>query len=224
MAEIGAVASPIHQLFKFKHQGEVIIIRATRWTDTGIDWELAPPEPGEGRPSPESYDEELPDGWSDYNHWYEEGSDSQMFQDLIQEDWSPVYDEYEDLDWYEVEATLNSFCQNLQAARIVISPPPKPPDPAKGSRYAKGIYEHISGQAPSLMESSWGSQVTRGTLQEMGQDEFDSDTEKAKIGCKSKEKREDAPHYSTPGADFRSHPSGKSPHLGRGVRNSTEPD
>ena len=29
LAEICVVASPIHQLLKFKHQGEVIIIRAT---------------------------------------------------------------------------------------------------------------------------------------------------------------------------------------------------
>ena len=77
MAEIGAVASPVHQLLKFKHQGEVIIIRANHWVDTGTNCEPIPPELGNNRlPSLKSYDEEPSDGWSDYDHWYEEGSDS----------------------------------------------------------------------------------------------------------------------------------------------------
>ena len=63
---------------------------------------------------------------------------------MIQEDRSPVYDEYADADWYDMEAALHLLCQDLQEARVVISPPPKPPDPTERSGYPKGSYEHYS--------------------------------------------------------------------------------
>ena len=77
------------------------------------------------------------------------------------------------------------------------------------------------------MESSRRDKATRGTLQKASQDESDFDPNKARIGLKPKEKQEDVlqvPNISTLGADFRGHPSGKSLHLGKGVRNSAEPD
>ena len=40
LAEIGAVASPVHQLLKFKYQGEAIIIRANHWKDSEANWNL----------------------------------------------------------------------------------------------------------------------------------------------------------------------------------------
>ena len=133
-----------------------------------------------------------------------------------------------------MEAMLNS---PLQVAWAVVDPPPKPPDSAKGSEYTGNIYSQektksdLYGLAPkrkgNLMKASLKDKTTRGTLQEMGQDESDSNPDKARTGNKPKEKYKDAPqipHNLTLGADFHSHPLGKSPHLGRGIQNSTEPD
>ena len=97
-----------------------------------------------------------------------------MLQDLIQEDQSPRYDEYTDSDWYEAEAALHSFYQNLQA---VISPPLKLPDPTSG--YTRGSHEHNSqGEVNAepyrningyiLRSSGAKGEDTRGTVQEAG--------------------------------------------------------
>ena len=44
----------------------------------------------------------------------------------IEEDQQPMYDEYADSDWYDIEVALKS---PFQAARAMTIPPPKPPDP-----------------------------------------------------------------------------------------------
>ena len=77
------------------------------------------------------------------------------------------------------------------------------------------------------MKASLKDKATRGAWQESSQDESDLDPNKARTGCKPKEKQKDAPQIPnglTLGADFCSHPSGKSPYLGRGVQDSTKPN
>ena len=135
-----------------------------------------------------------------------------------------------------MEAILNL---PLQAAQARVDPPPKPSDPTRGyirSSYGYNSqgefnaepYRNINGYI--LRSSSAKGEATKGTIQEMGQDEFDSDPLKARIGRKPKERRENvpqlpqAPDHLTQRANFRSHPSGKPPHLEREVRNFTEPD
>ena len=135
-----------------------------------------------------------------------------------------------------MEAILNS---PLLAAQARVDPPPKLPDPTRG--YTRGNHEHYGCERKVITEpirshtssgagnpiASLHDKAIRGTLPETGQDESDSDPLKAWTGRKPKERQEYAPQvpdYLTPEADFRSHPSGKPPHLGREVRNSTEPD
>ena len=124
----------------------------------------------------------------------------------------PVYDEYADSDWYDIEAALNLPFQAIQAR---VSLPPKPP--------------HHCSRAPHVITTDpterGGS--TTGTPREEGQDESDFDHNKARTGRKPKEKQEEVPQTpngSTLGVDFCGHPSSKFLHLGRGVRNSVEPD
>ena len=77
LAKIGVVPSPMHQSLKFRHQREVIIVRADHRKGSGAEQKPAPPESG---PSPHN-------GWpvgGRIDHWPdEEAVDSQMFQDLI---------------------------------------------------------------------------------------------------------------------------------------------
>ena len=152
--EIGTIASSIHKLLKFKHQGEVITIKADHQMDLGISWELV---------LLELYSERPPDGRFDHDHWYKEAPNHQGFLDargVVQEytqqyyssllchnqaenpraeafvkpeqevillaqdklarindleDLLPIYDEYLYSNWYDIEATLNSYCQNLHS-------------------------------------------------------------------------------------------------------------
>ena len=46
LAEIGTVPSPVHQSLKFRHQGEVIIVRADHRQCSGAERKPAPPESG----------------------------------------------------------------------------------------------------------------------------------------------------------------------------------
>ena len=126
------------------------------------------------------------------------------------------------------------FNPPLQAAQVRIDPPPKPPDPTNG--HPRGSHEHCDYEGVVNAEpyknnngyilriSNAKDEATRGTQLETGQDESDSDPLKARTGHKPKERQENAPQllhaldYTTLGADFRSHPLGKSPHLGREVQ------
>ena len=74
----------------------------------------------------------------------------------------PIYDEYADSDWYDIEAALNSPRKHLhsfQAVHTRVNPPPKPPlrniyssraphvvtvDPTERSGSTRGIYEYNS--------------------------------------------------------------------------------
>ena len=73
-----------------------------------------------------------------------------MFQDIIQESQSPIYDEYADSDWYKVEAALNSLCQALQAAQARADPPPRSPDSTNG--HTRGSHEHYSYEGEVTIE------------------------------------------------------------------------
>ena len=104
-----------------------------------------------------------------------------MFQDLIQENQLPIYDEYANSDWYEVEAALNSFYQNLQAKTN------PPPDPTKGNGSTQHISDHVPEREGSLSESAKRGKATRGTLQpESGRDESDFDPNKARTLARGK--------------------------------------
>ena len=73
LAEIGVVPSPVHQSLKFRHQGEVIIVRADHKQGSGAEWKPTPLESG-----PSSHNGWLVGGWID--HWPDEETvDSQMF-------------------------------------------------------------------------------------------------------------------------------------------------
>ena len=142
-----------------------------------------------------------------------------------------------------VHASLQEKTTNFQDVRMgclhqaVISPPPKPPDPTNGHTWGSHEHRGYEGEVDAelekdinLIKASLKEKTTKGTLPETGQDESNSDPLKARVGCKPKKRREYAPQlpqaldYSTPGADSHNHPSGKPPHLGREVRNSTKPD
>ena len=135
-----------------------------------------------------------------------------------------------------MEAIFNS---PLLAAQARVDFPPKPPDPTRG--HTRDSHEHCIHEGEVNTEHTSGrtskgggnliaslqDKATKGTVQGMGQNESDSDPLKARIGRKPKEKQEHAPQapdHLTPGADFRSHPSSKPPHLEKEVRSSTESD
>ena len=95
----------IHQEPLFNHRvahadAEIILLAAQAEFATiqhiQVDWKLTPPDPGHEGPPSEPCNKKLPD--------------SQVLQDLIEEDQSPRYDEYADSDWYNMEDALHSLC------------------------------------------------------------------------------------------------------------------
>ena len=91
----------------------------------------------------------------------------------------PVYDKYADSDWYDIRAAHNSLCQDLhsfQASQGRFNSPPKPPHHCSRALHAVTIDPTKRG----------GS--ARGVLREAGQNEFNFDHNKARIGRKPKEK------------------------------------
>ena len=80
LAEIHGVASPAHQLIKFKYQGEVITIRADHETNLRMVWLPYPDEPYMKGPPPDPNSAWPVGGWID--QWEDEAPDFQGFRDL----------------------------------------------------------------------------------------------------------------------------------------------